>query len=379
MKLKLLAAMLACSFYGLPANAADTVKIGSLFSTTGSASFLGEPEYRTLKMYVDRINAEGGILGKPIELIHYDDGSDANKANNLTRRLLYDDEVDVIIGGTTTGATMSMYPLVEKAETPFFSMAGAVVIIDPVKKWMFKVSYTDRMVAEKIFQEMQQHGISKIGLLSETTGLGQSGKKESERAAPKYGIDIIASEVYNPKDTDMTPQLTKIKNTPGVEAVLVFGMGQGPVVATRNYRQLGIEQPLYQTHGVCAEEYIKLSGAAANGVKLPCAAILVSDKLDDSDPQKPVLTDYVKAYTETWNTDVSTFGGHTYDVLMLYKDAVERAGTTDTHKVLEQIESTQDFVGTAGIINLSPSDHLGLGLDALRMLEIKDGHWTLAD
>ncbi len=377
MKLKLAAIATSLALIGLGAHAAEPIKIGSIMSTTGGASFLGDPEYKTLQTYVKTINAAGGVLGRPLEIIHYDDGSDANKANSLTRRLLYDDEVDVIIGGTTTGATMSMSPLVEKAGVPFMSLGGAVVIIDPVKKWMFKVSHTDRMVAERIFDDMQKNGISKIALLSETTGLGQSGKKESEIAAPKYNVEIVANETFNPKDTDISPQLTKIKNNPDVQAVLIFGMGQGPVVATRNYRQLGIELPMYQTHGVCSEEYIKLSGAAAEGVKLPCAALMVADKLPDSDPQKPVLQSYNRTYEDDWNEQASTFGGHTYDSLMLYVEAVKRAGTTDKDKVRDEIEKTAGFIGTGGQVNMSASDHLGLALDSLRLLEVKNSDWSV--
>ncbi|SIT40573.1 Extracellular ligand-binding receptor [Paraburkholderia ribeironis] len=377
MKLKLAIIAASLALTSMHSGAAERIKIGAVLSTTGAASFLGDPEYKTLKMYVDSINAEGGLLGRQLELVSYDDGSDANQANTLTRRLLFDDKVDVVIGGTSTGATMSMDPLIERAQVPFVSLGGAVVIIEPVKKWMFKTSHTDRMAAERIFDDMKKHGISKIGLLSETSGLGQSGKKESELAAPRYGIQIVSNETYNPKDTDMSPQLTKMKNNPDVQAVLVFGMGQGPAVATRNRKQLGLKVPLYQTHGVCSDEYIRLSGDAAEGVRLPCAAILVGAKLPDNDPQKPVVTGYAKAYAAKWHSEVSAFGGGAYDALMIYKAAVERAGTTDKAKVRDAMEHTKGVIGTAGIFNMTPENHLGLGLESLRMLEIRNGDWTL--
>lgn len=370
----------ALALFSLSATAADDpIKIGSILSATGPAAFLGDPEVKTLEMYVDSINKKGGVLGRPLKLTYYDDGSDSNKANSFAKRLIYDDQVDLIIGGTTTGSTMSMVPLVEKAGIPFISLAGAVVVIDPVKKWVFKTPHTDRMAAEKVFQDMKDHGISKIGLLSETSGFGQSGKKESELVAGKYGIDIVAQETYGPKDTDMSPQLTKLKNHAGVQAIFIFGLGQGPALATRNYKQLGITLPHYEAHGVCSDEYIKLSGDAAEGVRLPCAALVVADKLPDSDPQKPVVVDYAKAYKARWNADVSTFGGHAYDGLMIAVDAIERAGSTDKAKVREAIEQTKGFIGTSGVVTMSPTDHLGLGMDAFKMLVIKHGDWTLAD
>jgi branched-chain amino acid transport system substrate-binding protein len=358
--------------------AADPIKIGSVLSVTGPAAFLGDPELKTLQMYVEDINKKGGVIGRQLELVHYDDGSDANKANGFAKRLIDDDKVDIMVGGTTTGATMSIVPLVEKANIPFISLAGAVVIVEPVKKWVFKTPHTDRMAAEKVFEDMKKRGISKVALLSETSGFGQSGKKETELVAAKYGITLVANETYGPKDTDSSPQLTKIKNVAGVQAVFVFGLGQGPAIVTKNYKQLGITLPLYHAHGVASEEFIKLAGAAAEGVRLPAASLLIADKLAANDPQKPVVTAYTKAFNDKWKTDVSTFGGHALDGLMLAVDAIKRANSTDKSKVRDALEATKGFIGTGGKVNMSPTDHMGLDLSAFNMLEIKNGDWTLA-
>ena len=357
--------------------AAEPIKIGSVLSVTGPAAFLGDPELKTLQMYVEDINKKGGLLGRPLELVHYDDGSDAGKANGFTKRLIDDDKVDILVGGTTTGATMSAAPLVDKAGIPFISLAGAVVIVEPVKKWVFKTPHTDRMAAEKVFEDMKKRGISKVALLSESSGFGQSGKKETEGVAAKYGITLVANETYGPKDTDMSPQLTKIKNSAGVQAVFIFGLGQGPAIATKNYKQLGITLPLYHAHGVASEEFIKLAGPAAEGIRLPAAALLVASKLDAKDPQKPIVTAYSKAFSEKWKTDVSSFGGHAYDGLMLAVDAIRRAGSTDKAKVRDAIEATKGYIGTGGIVNMSATDHMGLDLTAFRMLEVKNGDWAL--
>ena len=376
--MKKLVAGAAVTLAAFGAIAAEPIKVGSVLSVTGPAAFLGDPELKTLQMYVEDINKKGGVLGRQLQLVHYDDGSDANKANGFAKRLIDDDKVDVIVGGTTTGATMSMVPLVEKAGLPFVSLAGAVVIIEPVKKFVFKTPHTDRMAAEKVFEDMKKRGISKVALLSETSGFGQSGKKETEGVAAKYGITLVANETYGPKDTDMSPQLTKIKNTAGVQGVFIFGLGQGPAIATKNYKQLGITLPLYHAHGVASEEFIKLAGAAAEGVRLPAAALLVADKLDAKDPQKPVVTAYTKAFNDKWKTDVSSFGGHAYDGLMIAVEAIKRAGSTDKAKVRDAIEATKGYIGTGGVVNMSATDHMGLDLSAFRMLEIKNGDWALA-
>jgi branched-chain amino acid transport system substrate-binding protein len=382
MRKGLAAGALAIASLGLSAGtvqAADTIKIGSFLSVTGPASFLGDPELKTLQIYIDRINAEGGVLGKQLELVHYDDGGDAQKARTFVKRLIESDGVDIIVGGSTTGATMAAIPLVEQAEIPFISLAGAVVIIDPVKKWVFKTPHTDKMAAEKIFEDMRKRGLSKVALISGTGGFGKSGHEQSLAVAPKYGIEFVADETYGPKDTDMTTQLTKIKNTEGVEAVLNFDFGQGPAIVTKNYAQLGIKLPLYQSHGVASRSYLELAGGAAEGVRLPAAALLVAESLPDSDPQKPVVVGYKTTYEESTGSDVSTFGGHAYDGLMIAVDAMKRAGSTDKAKVRDAIEQTRGFMGTAGVVNMSPEDHLGLDLTAFRMLEVRNGNWALAE
>lgn len=360
----------------LGAFAAEPIKVGSVLSVTGPAAFLGDPELKTLQLYVERINKEGGVLGRPLQLVHYDDGSDANKANSFAKRLIDDDKVDLIVGGTTTGSTMSMAPIVEKASTPFVSLAGAVVIVEPLKKWVFKTPHTDRMAAEKVFEDMKKRGLSKIALLSETSGFGASGKKETEGMAAKMGITLVANETYGPKDTDMSPQLTKIKNTEGVQAIFVFGLGQGPAIVNKNTKQLGITLPTYHAHGVASEEFIKLSGAAAEGIRLPASALLVAGKLAANDPQKAVVTSYSKAYSERYKEDVSAFGGHAYDGLMLAVEAIKRAGSTDKSKVRDALEATKGYIGTGGKVTMSPTDHMGLDLSAFRMLEVRNGDYN---
>lgn len=369
---------LALAAFALTAQAAAPIRIGSVVSATGSAGFIGDPQMKTLQMYVDSINKHGGVLGRQLELVAYDDGSDVSKANSFTKRLISQDQVDVIIGGSMSGAAMSMIPMVEQAEIPFITMAGAISIVEPVKKWVFKTSLTDRIVSEMVFKDMQKRGTSKIALFSESSGYGQSGKKEAELVASKYGIQIVAQETFGAKDTDMTAQLTKIKARPEVQAVFVFGAGQGPAVVTRNYRQLDMTRPLYQSYAVCSNEFIRLVGEAANGVRLPCTAMLVASELSDGDPQKAVVSGYANAYETLWKSEVSHFGGCAYDALMIYLDAVKRVGGTDKAKVREAIEETRGLVLTAGRYNMSRTDHMGLDVNAYPMLEIRQGHWALA-
>lgn len=355
------------------------IKIGASLSQTGPASFLGDPEAKTLKMLVDEINAKGGIKGEKIELVMYDDAGDANNARTFATRLIEDDEVVAVIGGTTTGTTMSMIPVMEEAEVPFISLAGAVVIIDPVKKWVFKTPHTDKMACAKIFGDLKARGLTKIGLISGTGGFEMSMREQCLKLAPEFGMEIVADESYGPKDADMTPQLTKIAGVAGLQAVVNPGFGQGPAIVTRNFRQLNIQVPLYQSHGVASKSFIELAGDAAEGVRLPAAALLVADKLPDNDPQKPVVVGYRDAYQKATGAQVSTFGGHAYDAFMILTEAIERAGSAEPAAIRDEIEKTKGYVGTGGIVNMTADDHMGLDLSAFRMLEIKDGDWTIVE
>jgi len=357
--------------------AQEPIRIGAFLSVTGPAAFLGDPEQKTLEMYVERINAAGGIGGRKLQLTVYDDAGDAEKARTFAKRLIEQDKVDVIVGGSTTGTTMAAVPLVEQAQTPFISLAGAVVIVEPAKKWVFKTPHTDRMACEKVFTDMQARKLTKLALISGTGGFDKSMRGECLKVAPKYSVEVVADESYGAADTDMTAQLTKIRGTPGVQAVLNAGFGQGPAIVTRNYRQLGLTMPLYQSHGVASKEYVKLSGEAAEGVRLPAAALLVADILPESNPQKRVVVAYRNDYEARYKSDVSTFGGHAYDGLMLAVDAIKRAGGTDKAKVRDALEATRGYVGTGGIVNMSASDHMGLDLTAFQMLEVQKGNWVV--
>ena len=206
-------------------------------------------------------------------MVQYDVGVDSKKAITAVKRLVSQDKVDVIVGGSTSGATMAVVPIVQKAKIPFISLAGAVAIVEPVKSWVFKTPHTDKMACGKIFEDLSARGLTTIAMISGTGGFGKSMKGQCTKLAPAYNITIAASESYGPKDTDMTAQLTKIKGVSGVQAVVNAGFGQGPAIVTKNYRQLGISVPLYQSHGVASKKYIELAGESAEGVRLPAAGL----------------------------------------------------------------------------------------------------------
>jgi branched-chain amino acid transport system substrate-binding protein len=367
--------MAAIALAGTSASA--EIKIGSVLSITGPASFLGDPEKKTLEMYVAALNARGGLNGQQIKTVIYDDGGDPNQARTFATRLIEEDKVDLLLAGSTTATTMAIIPLAEEAELPLINLAGAVQAVFPARKWIFKTPHTDAMACEKIFEDLKKRALTKIAIIAGTSAFGKSMRDQCAAVVAKYGIEILHEESYGPRDSDMTPQLTNIKNKPGLQAVVNTDFSQAPAIVTRNYRQLGISVPLYESHGVASKEYIQLAGPAAEGVRLPAAALLVAEKLPDNDAQKKVVVAYKATYEKTTGQPVSTFGGHMYDALMILVEAIERAKSTDKAKVRDEIEKTKGFIGTGGVVNMSSTDHLGLDLTAFRMLEIKNGDWTL--
>jgi branched-chain amino acid transport system substrate-binding protein len=372
------AAVMALGAVGAKAQA--PIRVGAFLAVTGPASFLGDPEKETLEMYVADINAKGGINGKKVELVIYDDGGDPNNARTFATRLIEQDKVDALLAGSTTATTMAILPLAEEAGIPLINFAGAVQAVSPVKKWNFKTPHTDLMACEKIFEDMKKRNITKIAIIAGADAFGKSMRDQCLTVTKKYGIEVLHEETYQPRDNDMTAQLTNIKGKPGVQAVLNPGFGQGPAIVTRNYKQLGINVPLYHGHGVASKSFIELATpAAAEGVRLPAAALLVAEKLPDSDPQKKVVVDYKKTYEAKTGQPVSGFGGHAYDGLMILVEAMKRAGGADKAKVRDEIEKTKGFWGTGGVVNMTPTDHLGLDLSAFKMLEIKNGDWTIVN
>ncbi len=375
-----LKSLLAASAAMLAATAATAeIRIGASLSVTGPASFLGDPELKTLEMLVAQVNAAGGVNGEPIRLIHYDDGGDANRARTFATRLVEDDEVVAVIGGSTTGTTMAMGPVFAENEIPFISLAGAVVIIDPVNPWVFKTPHTDRMACEKIFADITARGMRRVGMISGTDGFGASMRQQCLEVAAASGVEIVADESYGPGDADMTPQLTRLRNTAGVEAVVNPGFGQGPAIVTRNYAQLGVGLPFYQSHGVASDAFIELAGPAAEGVRLPGTALLVADLLPADDPQRDVVMAYKTAYEAQFGATPSTFGGYAHDAFWLLVEAIKAAGVAEGPAIRDALEATDGWVGVTGEFTMSPTDHMGLDLTAFRMLEIENGGWKLVD
>jgi len=361
-----------------PSYCKEPYKIGAIFSVTGAASFLGEPEKNTVLMLVEQINKAGGINGHPLEVIIEDSKSDETQAVLAAKKLIEKDKVLAIIGPSTTGESMAVIPITTSAQTPLISVAAGASITQPVKEryWVFKTAQYDTSAVEAIYTYMKKTGIKKVGIITITTSFGDAGRKALLELAPKFGISVVADERYGPKDTDMTTQLVKIKSA-GAQAVINWSVGPGQVIVTKNWHALKMGIPLFQSHGWGSKKNIELAGKAAEGVIAPLGRLVIWDKLPDKHPQKALLKKYVTDYEARYKSEPGTFGGHAYDALMIVVDALKNAGP-DKKKIRDYIENKiKNWPGTGGIFNMSPNDHCGLDMTAFEMVIVKNGDWEI--
>ena len=356
----------------------EPIKIGAIVSLTGTYAGLGEPEKNTLEMEVKRINDAGGVNGRQIEVIIEDDATDDAKAVAAASKLIEQDQVVAIIGATGTGATMAVRADVQRASIPQVSMAGGTVIANPVDPLVFQTPWSNTIVVPFTFDFIKAEGFTKIGLISDTGGFGADGKAVIEKMAPDLGVTIVSDQTFNPGDTDMTAQLTKIKNS-DAEAIVMWTAGSEAAIIAKNVKDLGIDLPLFGSHGIARREFIDGAGDAAEGVRFAAGKVLIPESYGLGTPAYKVATDFIDRYTAAYGDAPSTFAGHAFDALHLIVQAAKRIDGDITPSALrDQIEATSGFVGIGGTFTFSPEDHNGMTVDDLNMYLISGGDWTLA-
>lgn len=364
-----------CFFSLLGSSSAAEIKIGAILAQTGPASFLGSPEAKTLQMVVDSINGQGGINGHTINLIIKDSAADPAKAISFTRQLIEEEKVFAIIGPSTSGETLKIKSICEKNKTILISCASAELIVNPVFKYVFKTAPSDSFAARKIFMTMNSMNISKVAVVTGNTGFGKAGKAQLKKLAPEYGITIVESETYDKKATDLTALVTKIKANPEIQAVINWSIVPAQSIIAKNIRQSGWDVPLFQSSGFANIKYVQAAGAAAEGIIFPASTVIGAEQLNPG-PVKDFLLSYKRSYESKYGEDISTFGGHTYDAMLLLAKAIEVAGP-DSEKARDALEGIKGFTGTAGEFNFSATDHGGLGIDAFAMFTVKDGQFVI--
>jgi len=386
--LMVVAAVLSASLMmGAPfCYSAEPIKIAGIFALTGRAAHIGTSQRDAVLLAIDEVNAQGGINGRKLEMVIEDTQSNPTKAVIALKKVLESEDVVVIIGPTLTGTAMAMRGFIEKEQIPTFMHSGGDVILkaplikgDPssLPKWTFKSPYKAADALGKICEYMSKHRIKKIGFLYSNEGFGKDGLKNLKDQAPKYGVEIVASEAFHPKDIDMTAQLTRI-NAKGVDGIIAWTVGPAMGIVAKNVKQLGIKAPLFECHGAGDPVFWKVAGEAGEGVMMPSTKIVVGDQLAENDIQKKKILAYVKAYREKFNREPGTMVAYGADAAFIVIDAIKKVGP-DRAKIREAIENTKGYVGLSGIYNINPEDHNGLSMQDIVMIKATKGGWQLLE
>ncbi len=370
---------------GASGYAADPIKLGAFFDLTGPSSAIGTPTKLVAEMVVKKINEEGGINGQPLQLIPADDEGDPTKAALIAKKFIESDKVVAIIGPTRTDTGMAAKPVIEQMKVPTFMCVGGDPIILGGKfgpyKYTFKSPQRTSVAVRKIYAYMKKKGIEKIALITAADGFGRDGKSELEKLAGEHGLKIIANESFQATDNDMTAQLVKIKAA-APQAIVCWTIGKAGSIVAKNVKQLGIQTPLFQCHGLPDPIYIKLAGDASEGNIMPSTKLLVVNQLPNSDPQKKVITEFIRLYKDVYKYDqqfpINTHSGYAWDAIYIVANAMKKAGTNN-EKLRDAIEATKGYVGVSGVYNLTPEDHNGLGLDSMVVVRIEKGQWKMLE
>lgn len=353
-------------------------KIGSVFSLTGPGALLGERMKTTVEMMVEAVNKKGGINGRPVTLTIYDAASDVTKAVAATNRLITQDEVDIISGaGNMSGLSLAMKPIATRYGVPMISNAGASGIVEPIDKsaWVFKSHLTDREVIGRAIDYWKSKGITRVAMLSDTSGFGTSARDELKLQAPGAGINVVAWEEFGMAATELVPQLTRIRAA-NPEVILCWTVAPSGVVFMKNARQLGMKQILMHGFGYVVPRYMEMAGDAAEGAVLVSLRFPVGSQLPDSDPTKKVILNYIAEHKAKYGSEPDVYGAEAYDGMTMAFMALEAANSFDKEKIRSALERLQ-FIGTNGLYKFSPQKHYGLTKDDAVVMEWRNGNWKL--
>ncbi len=357
--------------------AAEPYKVGAVLEVTGGLSFLGEPAKNTVTMIQKEVNDAGGINGHPLKLIVYDTEGKPTLAVTLVQKLIKKDNVCAIVGPMSSGSALAAIPTIEEARIPNIALGASMKIVEPPKKWVFNTVQTDTNAVSRIYAFMKKKGYKKVGLATVSNGFGDSGREQLLKLAPEYGLEVVADEKFDEKDADMTAQLVKIQSA-GAEAVVCWTVGPTEAVITKNWKQLAMKIPMYQSHGAASKKFLEMTGKDGEGVIFPAPKLIVVDQIPDSDPQKAILVKYKRSYEATYKQDVSKFGGNAHDAIRIVIDALKAVGP-DRAKIRDYVENLKGWLGVIGKYSYSPTNHNGLSKDYFVMIQVVNGEWKLLE
>ena len=359
---------------GSPLGAAEPIRIGVVFPISGWAGFLGTPQKEAIEIVTDDVNGKGGVLGRRLEVYIEDDQSNPTNSAIAVTKLIRDKKVSCIIGTSFTNGCMAMIPIAEREQVP---MLPPTPVNIPFNKWIYCVLIDNVLHGKGMLKFMAETlDAKKIALLHSTSVGDLMGVKAVQESVGKYGATILIDEQFEQNDTNMIPQLAKIKAAKP-DVILLYGNAAPASVIAKNYQQLGMETPVVCSWGVASKEFAKLAGKVVAGKPWIVFGlkILYAEKLPPDDPwRKNLYEPFKKAQMERFGKEVQTFAANAHDALRIVVEALKIAGTDDRAALRDALEKVK-YKGLAGDFVCSPTNHIGMPVESVLPQVIKDGEY----
>jgi len=373
---RLIAALLALA--ALPAFA--QVKIGLMVSATGPTTAIGIPQKNTGDLLPRRIGAT------TIEYVQLDDGGDTTRAVQNVKRLVQQDNVDALIGPSTTPNALAILDVIAEAGVPLMATVGTSAVVEPLdarKRWVFKTTQNDDLIAAALIRHMRRSGVQSVGFIGFNDPYGENWLKVFGGLAEKAGLKVAPVERYARTDQSVTGQTLKLIAAQP-DAVLVAGVGGPGVLPQITLRDQGYKGTIYQTHGVATDDFIRLGKEKVEGTVLAAGPMLVIDEMPDANPIRRVALGYINAYEKRFGQKPATFGANTWDSWLILERALPIAlakagpGTPAFRAALrDAIEQEREIVGCQGVFSMSGTNHNGMDERARVLVTVKDGKFRL--
>lgn len=374
---KLTAIAVSLGLAGIAGSATADINVGITLCATGPGAALGIPERNTVALLPTAIG------GEKINYIVLDDGTDATMASKNARKLVSENNVDILIGSSSVPPAMAVAEVATETKTPQLSLSPIDLAGDK-NTWVFRSPQHNMVMAQALADHMKAANVKTLGFIGFSDGYGESWLKEMTKAAEAAGIKMAAVERFNRTDTSVTGQALKLANAKP-DAILVAASGTPSALPQLALLERGFKGQVYQTHGTATKEYIRVGGKAVDGTILPAGPVIVAGQLPDSHPSKKVGIDYSRQYEEKYGQgSLSSFGAHMYDAYLLFASAVPVAlkkakpGTPEFRQALrDALETNREVVGTHGVFNMNANDHFGHDGRARVLVRVEKGDWKL--
>jgi branched-chain amino acid transport system substrate-binding protein len=363
--------------------AAEPIRIGVSGPLTGGSAPMGVSMRDGVKLAVAEINAKGGLLGRPIQLIERDDEAKNERGVQVAQELINKEKVVATVGYINTGVALASQRFYQEAKIPVMNnvATGSVItkqFLPPEHKenYIFRVSANDTIQSAMIVEEaVGKKKLTKVAILADSTNYGQLGREDLEKALSAKGMKAVTVEKFNIKDVDMTPQLLKAKQA-GAQAVLTYGIGPELAQIANGMEKLNWKVPMIGSWTLSMANFLDNAGKNGNGATMPQTFI--------QDPNTPKRKAFIEAYQKAYKVEripspVSAAQG--YDSIYLLAAAIRQAGTTDGTKVREALENLNEKVEGVVTTYIKPythDDHEAIKSGIPVMGEAKDGHIVLS-